>query len=172
MSDNPLGRIPAYDRVSIPAVLVRDGEDPGPALAAAGIVDPIAIPVVLGENPHALGMLGDGFTPNLIGVLETKRPRARAASPVSQPDRAASQPDAARQAQSFTKPAPPSFGMGSFAPIRGAGATRSGRFGKAPKVFRPRPAHPWRPTGYSPADGGTAIHLPDMVRSAPRTRTG
>ena len=50
--DNALDRIPAFSRVSIRAVLVNEGEDPGPALAEARIVNPIAIPVVLGEtNP-------------------------------------------------------------------------------------------------------------------------
>ena len=48
--DNPLDRIPAFNRVSIRAVLVNEGEDPGPALAEAGIVNPIAIPMVLGDT--------------------------------------------------------------------------------------------------------------------------
>jgi hypothetical protein len=73
MSDNPLGRIPSFDRVSIRAVLVRDGEDPTQALAAAGIVDPVALPVVLGEGAPDVSF-GDGFTPNLTAVLELDAP--------------------------------------------------------------------------------------------------
>jgi hypothetical protein len=45
MSDTPPDRIPNFDRVSIRAVVVEDGEDPSQALAAAGIVDPIALPI-------------------------------------------------------------------------------------------------------------------------------
>ncbi len=61
MSDNPVDRIHPHDRISIRAVLVHDGEDPGPALAAAGIFNPIAIRVVLGENLPMAGGLGDGL---------------------------------------------------------------------------------------------------------------
>jgi hypothetical protein len=69
MSDNPLDRIPSHDRVSVRAVLVRDGEDPGPALTAAGIADPIALPVMFGEGQPDVSF-GDGFTANLTAVLE------------------------------------------------------------------------------------------------------
>jgi len=69
MPDNPLDRIPGFDRVSVRAVVVPEGEDPGPALAAAGIVDPIALPIVFGEKAPGLGF-GDGFTPNVTAVLE------------------------------------------------------------------------------------------------------
>jgi hypothetical protein len=72
MSDNPLDRIPSHDRISLRAVVVRDGEDPGPALAAAGITDPIALPIVFGgAQPDA--SFGDGITPNLTAVLELDR---------------------------------------------------------------------------------------------------
>lgn len=80
MSDNPLDRLPAYDRVSIRAVLVHDGEDPAAALAEAGIFDPIAIPVMLGDGADLSGtLLGDGITPNLMAVLETVRNDSSAA---------------------------------------------------------------------------------------------
>jgi len=69
MSDNPLDRIPLFDRVSIRAVVVEDGEDPGPALAQAGIFEPVALPAVMDEGgPH--NSFGDGITPNLVVVLE------------------------------------------------------------------------------------------------------
>ncbi len=65
MSDNPLDRIPGFDRVSIRAVVVMEGEDPGPALAAAGLVDPVAVPVVFGEGAPDRSF-GDGFTPKRV----------------------------------------------------------------------------------------------------------
>ncbi len=75
MSDNPLDRIPAHDRVSLRAVIVPDGVDPGPAQAQAGIIDPIALSVWFGEDqPDA--SFGDGFTPNLTAVLEHHGPDA------------------------------------------------------------------------------------------------
>jgi hypothetical protein len=52
MNDNPLDRIPKHDRVSLRAVVVDDGEDPGPALRAAGIFDPIAVPIVDPKHGH------------------------------------------------------------------------------------------------------------------------
>jgi hypothetical protein len=73
MSRNPLGHLPAFNQVSIRAVLVSEGEDAGPALSEAGIVNPIAIPVVRGETLDLSGgILGDGLTPNLTAVLETR----------------------------------------------------------------------------------------------------
>jgi muramidase (phage lysozyme) len=140
MSDNPLDRIPAHNRVSIRAVLVRAGEDPAPALLAAGITDPIAIPVVLGDDPHAFGMLGDGRTPNLIGVLETNGPHGYDAPPVNRPNRSAPRPDVERPAEPSTTTAPATFGLPSFAPIRRVGDTSSGRFGSGGSVAPPQPA--------------------------------
>jgi hypothetical protein len=67
MSDNPLDRIRDHDRISFSAVVVKDGEDPGPALAAAGIFDPVALPVTFGEPDIGFG---DGITPALTAVLE------------------------------------------------------------------------------------------------------
>ena len=71
MADNPMLNGKAFDRISIRSVLARDGEDVTQALMQAGIFDPIAVPVVLGEAADpAGGILGDGITPNLTGVLE------------------------------------------------------------------------------------------------------
>jgi hypothetical protein len=73
MSDNPMDRLSPYDRVSVRAVLVHEGEDPTAALAAAGIVDAIVVPVVMGEDLDLSGgILGNGITPNLTAVLETE----------------------------------------------------------------------------------------------------
>jgi hypothetical protein len=140
MSDNPLDGIPAYNRVSIRAVLVHGDEDPGPALAAAGITDPIAIPVVMGEDLDLFGgMLGDGITPNLTAVLETEAREDFGYSSTDRSDQTDSQPDAARPASPFTTTAPLAFGMRSFAPIGRLGDTRSGRYGNNTTGFPPSP---------------------------------
>ena len=71
MSDDSMDKPPAFNRVSIRAVVVEDGEDPGHALAEAGFAEAVAIPVVLGEDLNAAGgILGNGVTPNLTAVLE------------------------------------------------------------------------------------------------------
>jgi hypothetical protein len=140
MSGNPLDGIPAYNRVSIRAVLVHGDEDPGPALAAAGITDPIAIPVVMGEDLDLFGgMLGDGITPNLTAVLETEAREDFGYSSTDRSDQTDSQPDAARPASPFTTTAPLAFGMRSFAPIGRLGDTRSGRYGNNTTGFPPSP---------------------------------
>ena len=73
MSDDPMDKLPAFNRVSIRAVLVEDDEDPSQALAEAGFAEAVAIPVVLGEDLDlAGGILGNGVTPNLTAVLETE----------------------------------------------------------------------------------------------------
>ena len=70
MSDNPLDSIPSYDRVSIRAVLVREN-DHGTALAEAGLVDPLVIPVMVdGDVDFPAHFIGDGVTGNLTAVLE------------------------------------------------------------------------------------------------------
>jgi hypothetical protein len=138
MNGTPLDGIPAYNRVSIRAVLVHDGEDPGPALAAAGIVNPIAIPVVMGEDLDLSGgMPGNGITPNLIAVLETEEQEDFEYSPANRSGLTGSQPDAARPVRPFTTTAPPAFGMRSFAPIGRLGDTRPGRYGNNTTGFPP-----------------------------------
>jgi hypothetical protein len=71
MSDNPMDSLPAYNRVSIRAVLVTDGQDPRAALAEAGIFDPVEVAVVIGDDLSLSdGLLGDAITQNLTAVLE------------------------------------------------------------------------------------------------------
>src|SRR3954447_3738101 len=69
--DDPGSNRTAGDRVSIRALLVFDGEDATQAFSRAGIFDPVAIPVTLGNagDPQG-GILGDGMTPNLAGEIE------------------------------------------------------------------------------------------------------
>lgn len=180
MSGNPLDRIPAFDRVSIRAVLVRDGEDPIPALAAAGIIDPIAIPVVMGDELNLSGgILGDGITPNLIAVLETEQTKSFETSSYNSPHQAASRQDTARAARRGTTTLPEAFGQRSFAPIGGLDIPglnpRSGRFGDRPAVRPPSPgqslhlcrvlATGWR-NRYTVAGNGPDNEISNQARSA------
>ena len=94
MTDGPADQLAAMNRVSIRAVLAAKGEDVTEALMRAGIINPVAIPVVLGDDAHAVGgLLGDGITPNLTGVLELDsddaagQPDEDGTRPISPPDR-------------------------------------------------------------------------------------
>jgi hypothetical protein len=110
VTDNPLDALGTANRVSIRAVLVADGDDVNQALAAAGIIDAVAIPVILGDNPDPEGgILGDGITPNLTGVLEPDDIDATAIMADDADSR--SHTDA-------TSRLPASGGMQPFAPVR------------------------------------------------------
>jgi hypothetical protein len=122
MSDNPLDRIPEFDRVSIPAVVVEDGEDVDAALSAAGILDPVALPVVFGDSPEmGDGILGNGMTPNLVAVLETEAD--------DQPDEFALAPEPAeprqaepeRDSRIASSSLPAAYGIQPLAPVRPRG---------------------------------------------------
>jgi hypothetical protein len=122
MSDNPLDRIPSFDRVSIRAVVVSDGEDPSHALSEAGIFDPISLPVVFGENQPDF-RFGDGITPNLTAVLEPDQ-EVDDFDSTEQPasihgDRA--QNEAAQQARPATATLPTAYGARPLAPVRPRG---------------------------------------------------
>jgi hypothetical protein len=122
MSDDPMSRIPAYDRISIRAVLVSEGEDAAAALARAGIIDAVAIPVVLGDDPNLFGgILGDGFTPNPSGVLETEdeeifESMGGGGGTVPKTERPAANEGSPSRSVSSMLPA--AFGMKSLAPVR------------------------------------------------------
>jgi hypothetical protein len=146
MSENPLHSIHAHDRVSIRAVLVHDGEDPSAALAAAGIADPIALRVVLGDDPHTFGgMLGDGRTPNLTAVLETEYEDDSGSAHPSPPGKASSQPDAAPRRDPVSAMLPAASGMQPLQPVRLLGdagqdnGARTGRFGAGSRGNPPSP---------------------------------
>ncbi len=123
MSDNPLDSIPTFDRLSLRAVLVQEGEDPTAALAQAGLIDAVVVPAVLGDLAGLSGgILGDGVTPNVTAVLETG-PGGEEAF-----ESAASQPAPARQVADDTPPPgpvtttlPAAFGMQPLAPVRKVG---------------------------------------------------
>jgi hypothetical protein len=128
MSDNPLDRIPSFDRVSIRAVVVSDGEDPSHALSEAGIFDPISLPVVFGEDQPDF-RFGDGITPNLTAVLEpdqevdefdsTEQPASTKQTTSIHGDRA--QNGAAQQARPATATLPTAYGARPLAPVRPRG---------------------------------------------------
>src|ERR1700761_2562961 len=59
------------NRVAVRAVLVARGQDATTDLLRNGILDPVAVPVLLADASFAShAALGDGCTPNLIATLE------------------------------------------------------------------------------------------------------
>ena len=119
-SGDPTDRVSAINRISIRAVVVADGEDPSAALAEAGIVDAVAVPIMIGDEPdQSGGLFGDGRTPNLIAVLETVQADEDALY-----DRSGAKP-ASTGAAADTPPAstptsmlPAAYGMQPLAPVR------------------------------------------------------
>ncbi len=65
--DDLLSQIHAHDRVSIPAILIVDGDDGLASPIAAGIFDPVTIPVTFGDDATIL--MGDCFTANVTAVF-------------------------------------------------------------------------------------------------------
>jgi hypothetical protein len=122
MSDNPLDRIPSFDRVSIRAVVVSDDEDPSQALMEAGIFDPISLPVVFGEDQPDF-RFGDGITPNLTAVLEPDQ-EVDEFDPANQPASNRGRPAESQPSQQ-TRPAtatlPAAYGAQPIAPVRPRG---------------------------------------------------
>lgn len=71
MTGNPLDDIPAFNRITFQAVLTDGTEDPADALAAAGIFDPVTVPISPGDEPdQGSGIIQGGPVPNLTAVLE------------------------------------------------------------------------------------------------------
>ena len=121
--DEPMDRVSAANRLSIRAILVSQGEDPTAALAAAGIVNAVAIPVVVGEELDlSRGILGNGRTPNLIAVLETEQDEEFGASVGKQQKSVRPAADAAQSTGPVTVNLPAAFGIQPIAP----GRTRRG----------------------------------------------
>ena len=121
MTDDPTNSLAAANRVSIRAVLAADGEDVTQALAEAGIVDPVAVPVLLGEAADpAGGILGDGITPNLTGVLEPDDPddTGPSSDTVIRPGQTRAD---AGQDRPITVMLPAAGGMQPLAPVRKRG---------------------------------------------------
>ncbi len=124
MADNQMDSLSSFDRVSIRAVLVREGEDPNAALAAAGIFDPIAIPVIIGEDvSQSGGILGDGITPNLKAVLETEQASPEGSSRDREPVPRRNAEESARPRETGTNMLPPAFSLQPLAPVRKIGLT-------------------------------------------------
>ena len=130
MSNNLLDGIPSFDRVSIRAVVVCGGEDPTQVLSEAGIFDPVALPLVLGEDQPDIS-LGDGITPNLIAILEPDQEdddRSDAPSRDDGPqslDNDSRRPAEINQAQPGTASLPAAYGIRPLAPVRPRGSLGS-----------------------------------------------
>jgi hypothetical protein len=124
MSDDPMDNLPAFNRVSIRAVLVEDGEDPSHALAEAGFAEAVAIPVVLGEDLDLSGgILGNGITPNLIAMLETEiEDDEHGAAPGCTPGQVQATSEAPPTSRLATTNLPAAFGVQPLAPVRKRGS--------------------------------------------------
>ena len=120
MSDDPLNGIPSFDRVSIRAVLVEDGEDPGQALVEAGIFDPVAIRVSLGDDQPD-NTFGDGFTDNLTGVLESDPDHEFDPGSGTPPAQASSASEQGPSTDPKSANLPGAFGLRPLAPVRKRG---------------------------------------------------
>jgi hypothetical protein len=119
MNDDPIDRIPSFDRVSVAAVLVREGEDATAALTEAGIIDPIVVEVMLDDGSGTdLSFFGDSVSGNLVAVLETEqadhRSDHREAKRVAHSDPPSS-------ATPRNANLPRAFGSRPLAPVRGGG---------------------------------------------------
>lgn len=133
MNDDPLDGLHSFDRIAVAAVLLPHGVDPGSALTAAGIVDPIAVEVRIGETLDlAQDFFGDGTTPNLSAVLETSQAGSEPDRPSQPPERpsevsnspqgsARSAATAPHRARSVAPNLPPAFGLRPVAPARQPG---------------------------------------------------
>jgi hypothetical protein len=176
MGDNPLARIPSFDRVSLRAAVVPDGVDPGPALAAAGIFDPIALPIVFGENPPDRSF-GDGFTPNVAAVLEYDQPAAgdsrfgsegRGSGFNGDPALAGVESGAPGSASDDAQPAcpptislPTAYGMQPLAPVRASADGPQHR--DRASVLPPNPAAKQRGPLASGFAANTGLHNPANI---------
>ena len=122
MTSDPPGTLPAYNRVSIRAVLVHEGEDPSAALAAAGLVNAVVVPVVLGDasGQPAAGQRG-GIVPNLPAVLQFDAAGSFAAPFGSQPVATSIASASIPAPAPVTQTLPAAFGGKPLAPIRRPG---------------------------------------------------
>lgn len=122
MSDDPLDLIPSFARLSVAAVLVSGDADPRAALAEAGITDPVAVEIRIGDTVDpSQGFFGDGVTPNLTAVLETRIRSPAGASPAGQQPASRFLGQAARSVPADAINLPPAFGFRPVAPVRGSG---------------------------------------------------
>jgi hypothetical protein len=121
-------------------VVVGEGDDPNQALAEAGISDPVAIPVVFGENTPDAGF-GDGITANPTAVLEPDQEQGQdqdAGPPMAEP----SGPQPTPQSRSGTSTLPPAYGTQPLAPIAGSGSARRTANGAFAAKQPPNPMAP------------------------------
>jgi hypothetical protein len=121
VTDNPLDQIPEFDRISLRAVLVTGNTDPTEALNAAGIYDPVVLPVIL---DNGAGDVGNALTPGIRAVLEFQDPE-----PLAQPQ----------------DPDPPTASEPSSAASPAAASPTAPRTAMLPATSFGRPLAPVRP---------------------------
>ena len=120
MNDDPIDCVPSFDRVSVAAVLVREGEDATSALSDAGIIDPIVVEVMFDDGQQMPpDPFGGGITANLTAVLEMEQTDQR---PDEQSSRGATGNVAIRGPSGTSANLPPAFGGRPLAPVRPGGA--------------------------------------------------
>ena len=104
--------MPTIDRISLRAVLVTGDADPSDALKAAGIHDPVVLPVVVDDGS---GSSDQSLTPGIQATLEFQ-----ATDDIAQPEAAAMAPDAVEPAAAAPRTAMlPAGPLGqALAPVR------------------------------------------------------
>ena len=119
MADDAAARLQAANRVSVRAILTDDGDDVQAALAEAGIFAPVSIPVLVLDDPdEPPGFLGNGITPNVIGVLQADEiPDDQADIQSAAPGQITPKRQVAAARDSRT-PTPRVSGIHAFAPVR------------------------------------------------------
>lgn len=129
MSDDAAGRFAGVNRVSIRAVLARDGEDVSEALLKAGITRPVPIPVALGDGDgEPGGFLGGAGTPNLTGVVELDAPMGSGelTAGAGEEDAAEAPAGISEVGGGRSVSLPPAYGLQPLAPVRRPGSRRYG----------------------------------------------
>ena len=119
MSKDLFDQIHEFDRVSIRAVLVTNGEAPDDALFKAGIFNSVAIPVVIGNDDSlSAGILGNGITPNVTAVLEPDPEDDFECLPPSQATSGPRHPVNRQPPEPKTDTLPSAYGLQPLAPVR------------------------------------------------------
>jgi hypothetical protein len=137
LSDDHAGRFGAAETVSVRAVLdTGDGADINALLMQAGIFDPVSVPVVFGDEPSVSeGLLGDGATDNLAGVLEWDDAGDGGSASPGQDGSGPAKRAGTSAPGWVTRTLPAAFGIRPLAPVR---VREAGALGTAPA-----------PSGYS-----------------------
>lgn len=119
------------ETLRIRAVLQVGDEDVSAALMQAGIFDPVTVPVAVGAEPDiSQGLLGDGATDNVVGVLSWDDAQGRDDDTVPAPQQRNAEQEGAA-ASAATRMLPAAFGRRPMAPVGAGGAPATLRAGIA-----------------------------------------